>query len=308
MRVSDISEKILQKAIRHIVSVQDENGAWSRLKGEFPPEAEPTSWAAKVLLMSKMAPGMAKKGIEFILSDQKPNGSWNDNTAHTGFAVIALQGADGGDRAVNRAVSYLRTVQHEEGGFQRNAGVGEPTTLHTSIVLFAMKETGYGIGDPMVKKALSWLAGCRNDDGGYGVSRGTPSVGFGTARAVKAFRMHGIPVTERSVREGIMWLLTTQKESGGFSMTPSSPEDPEITAYAVTALNEIDEYGEQIQKAVMYLEKAQEEDGSFASYAPIQFNGVTKKNTQTACFVALALLEANAKSAESTGHGAWSAE
>lgn len=295
MKVSDISPKILEKAIRHIVSVQDENGAWSRLKGQFPPEAEPTSWATRVLLMSKMAPGMAKKGIEFILRDQKPNGSWNDNTAHTGFAVMALRGADGDDKAVNRAISYLRTVQCEEGGFQRNAGVGEPSTLHTAIVLFAMKETGYGMGDPMVKKALSWLADCRNDDGGYGVSRGTASVGFGTARVVKALRMHGVPVSERSVREGIIWLLTTQKESGGFSMTPSSLEDPEITAYAITALNGIDEYEEQIQKAVIYLEKAQEEDGSFSSYAPIQFNGETKKNTQTACFVALALLEASAR-------------
>jgi hypothetical protein len=292
MKVSDISEKILQKAIRHIASTQDGEGAWSRLKGEFPAEAEPTSWATKVLSMSKMAPGMAKKGIGFILRDQKPNGSWNDNTAHTGFAIMALQGAEGSDKAVNRAVSYLRTVQHEEGGFQRNAGVGEPSTLHAAIVLFAMRETGYGMGDPMVKKALSWLAGCRNDDGGYGVSRGTPSVGFGTARAVKAFRMHGIPVVERSVRKGIMWLLATQKESGGFSMTPSFPEDPEITAYALTAINGIDEYEEQMQKAVRYLEKVQEEDGSFASYAPIQFDGVVKKNTQTACFVAWALLEA----------------
>ena len=40
-----------------------------------------------------------------------------------------------------------------------------------------------------------------------------------------------------------------------------------------------------------YLGKAQNADGTFNSYAPIQFNNVTKKNTQTACFVAWALLE-----------------
>ena len=67
--------------------------------------------------------------------------------------------------------------------------------LHTAIVLFAMREAGFGIGDPMVRKALVWLASCQNKDGGYGVSSGSPSVAFGTARVVKALRMYGTPLT-----------------------------------------------------------------------------------------------------------------
>jgi prenyltransferase beta subunit len=291
VKENTISEKILKKAISHIISVQDESGAWSRLKGEFPCETEPTSWAVMVLSMGKIAPDRVKKGVQFILHDQQSDGSWNNNAAHTGFAIIALHEAGIVDEAIEKAISYLRKVQHEEGGFQRIAGVGESSTLHTAIVLFAMREAGFGIDDPMVRKALVWLVSCQNKDGGYGVSRGSSSVAFATARAMKALRMYGTPLTEPFVKDGIAWLLTMQKESGGFSLSPDSTEDPEITAYAMTVMNGLDTYKIQMDKAIDYLERAQEPDGTFRSYAPIQFNNVTKKNTQTTCFVAWALLE-----------------
>jgi prenyltransferase beta subunit len=291
MRENIISENILKKAISHIISAQDENGAWSRLKGEFPCETEPTSWAVKVLSMNKTALNKVRKGVQFILRDQQSDGSWNNNAAHTGFAVMALRETGMGDKAIGKAISYLRNVQHEEGGFQRTAGVGEPSILHTAIVLFAMREAGFGIGDPMVRKALVWLVSCQNKDGGYGISRRAPSVAFATTRAVKALRIYGTPSTEPFVKDGIAWLLTTQKESGGFAMAPDSLEDPEITAYALTIMDGLDAYKIQVDKAIEYLEQTQEADGTFKSYAPIQFNNVTKKNTQTACFVAWALLE-----------------
>jgi prenyltransferase beta subunit len=291
MKENIISEKILKKAINHIISAQDESGAWSRLKGEFPCEAEPTSWAVKVLSMNKTALNKVRKGVQFILRDQEPDGSWNNNAAHTGFAMMALQEAGMSDEAIGKAISYLRKVQHEDGGFQRTTGVGESSTLHTAIVLFAMREAGFGIGDPMVRKALAWLVSCQNKDGGYGVSRGTPSVAFGTARAVKALCMYGTPSTEPFVKDGIAWLMTMQRESGGFTMSPDSTEDPEITAYAMTVMNGLDVYKTHMQKAIAYLEQVQEADGTFNSYAPIQFNNATKRNTQTTCFVAWTLLE-----------------
>jgi hypothetical protein len=41
MKENVISEKILKKAIAHIKSAQDNNSAWSRLKGEFSCEPKP---------------------------------------------------------------------------------------------------------------------------------------------------------------------------------------------------------------------------------------------------------------------------
>ena len=89
----------LTKALGHITSVQEENGAWSRLRGEFPAEAEPTSWAVKVLSMRRTQDQAVEKGVTFLLKDQKPDGSWNDNTAHTAFAILALRRRKGARRS-----------------------------------------------------------------------------------------------------------------------------------------------------------------------------------------------------------------
>ena len=40
-----LSADTLPKALEYIVSMQEPSGAWSRVKGEFPGEAEPTAWA-----------------------------------------------------------------------------------------------------------------------------------------------------------------------------------------------------------------------------------------------------------------------
>ena len=161
-------------------------------------------------------------------------------------------------------------------------------------MLFALENLSANEG--MAKRALEWLTQCQNYDGGYGVSPGGPSVAFATARCATAFRMHGVSLSDDRIKRGISWLLRIQKSSGGFSMAMSYPEDPELTAYVITTLSGIEIHRGCVDKAVEYLARVQEADGSFVSYAPIQFNGQSKRNTQTACFVALAMIEMLEKS------------
>jgi len=285
-------QDVTTKAIGHIVSVQHENGAWSRLKGEFPEEAEPTSWAVKVLKMKKVFDDKAEKGIEFILKDQRPDGSWNNNTAHTAFAIIALKQAGKGDEAVKKGIEYLREVQDEAGGFKRIGKEGAPLTIYTAVVLNAFIDAGFKRNDPTVRKALDWLMGCQNPDGGYGMPKGSPSLAVSTAWTVRALILSGINQNTSFVSDAVDWLIKTQRPSGGFAMLQDkAPEDPEVTAYTIMALSKIEGKKEIIKKAEGYLANVQHEDGSFTSSAPIQFNKVPKKNTQTTLFVAWALAE-----------------
>ena len=76
-----------KKAIGHIVSIQDESGGWSRLKGEFPAETEPTAWAVKVLAMNGIEPGRVERR-QFHSQRPEAGWSWNNNTAHTGFVFL----------------------------------------------------------------------------------------------------------------------------------------------------------------------------------------------------------------------------
>lgn len=285
----------LRKAIVHIATMQDENGAWSRLKGEFPSEAEPTSWAVKVLAMNGIAPEKVDKGVAFLLKDQKPDGSWNNNTANVGFAILALKQTNKGEEAIKKGVQYLRDVQDADGGFKRLGKEGAPLTIYTSVVLVALKEAGIPRNDPMVRMAIDWLMGCQNADGGYPMPKGTPSIGPATAWAVKALLAYGVAPTTPFVQDAVDYILTTQKPYGGFAPVPPAPEDPEATAYALMALSKFPNKKMNVSKAVEYLGKAQQPDGAYISASPIQFNKVAKKNTQTTCFVAWALSESMGK-------------
>ncbi|HOJ44311.1 MAG TPA: terpene cyclase/mutase family protein, partial [Syntrophorhabdaceae bacterium] len=259
---------------------------------EFPPEAEPTSWAVKVLKMKKVYDDKAVKGIDFILKDQRPDGSWNNNTAHTAFAIIALKQAGVGEDAIKRGIEYLRDVQDASGGFKRIGKEGAPLTIYTAVVLNALMDAGIKNNDPTVKKAIDWLTGCQNTDGGYGMPKGSPSVAISTAWTVRALVMSGISPSSPFVSNAVNWLLKSQKSSGGFAMVPDkAPEDPEVTAYVIMALSKIKDKKDVIKKAEGYLASIQHEDGSFTSNTPIQFNKVPKKNTQTTLFVAWALTE-----------------
>ena len=281
----------LTKALGHITSVQAENGAWSRLRGEFPPEAEPTAWAVKVLAMTGGHGPDVEKGVAFLLKDQKPDGSWNNNTAHTAFAILGLTQAQKGDEAVKKGIAYLRSVQDEQGGFRRIGREGAPLTVYTAVVVDAFKAAGLAGGDPAVVRAVFWLKSCQNSDGGYGMPKGSPSVALGTAWSISAFRATGVDVQAPEVKNGVAYLLTMQGPSGGFSMSRGLPEDPEITAYAIMALKGLPAAKDALAKATANLGKVQHENGAFTSAAPIQFNRQPKENTQTTLFVAWALAE-----------------
>ena len=287
----------LRKAIVHIATMQDENGAWSRLKGEFPSEAEPTAWAIKALAMNGMAPEKVDKGVAFLLKDQRPDGSWNNNTANVGFAILALKQVNKGEEAIKKGIQYLRDVQDVDGGFKRLGKEGAPLTIYTAVVLVALKEAGTPRNDPMVRMAIDWLMGCQNADGGYGMPKGTPSMALSTAWTVRALSAYNVAPSTPFVQDAVEWLLKTQKPTGGFSVVPPAPEDPEATAYAIMALNKIPDKKMIVDKAVDYLSKAQQPDGAFISATPVHFNKVAKKNTQTTCFVAWALSEAMGKDA-----------
>jgi len=289
--VAAAASDTMARAIAHVLAVQEENGAWSRLKGEFPAEVEPTSWAVKVFSSLHQEEKAVQRGLSFIVRDQRVDGSWNGNSAHTAFAICALVEADKGADATHKAVEYLRMVQGGEGGFTRIGREGQTLTVYTANVLFALAAAGLAKGDPMVDKALTWLRSRQGKDGGFAMTGEGDSIALATTWTMRALRALGAFPSDSVVRTAREWLLGAQKPSGGFSMTPQVCEDPEVTSLSICALLGLPHAEKALRRAVTYLCGAQEEDGSFTSSMPMQFNNVAKKNTQTTLFVIWALSE-----------------
>ncbi len=291
MPAASAASDTVTKAVAYVLTMQEENGAWSRLKGEFPAESEPTSWAVKALsALGREADGV-RRGLSFILKDQRQDGSWRGNNAHTAFAILALAEARTGADAIQRSADYLRGVQDEEGGFARIGKEGQPLTAYTANVLYALRAAGLGKDSPLVGKALSWLTSCQNRDGGYGMTKGADSTALATTWTIRALRAFGVDQAAAEVQNAFAWLLTMQGPTGGFSMTSNAPEDPEVTSLAIIALAALSGQEEAVVRAAACLSIVQHPDGAFTSSMPMQFNNVAKKNTQTTLFVIWALAE-----------------
>jgi prenyltransferase beta subunit len=287
--VAEAAAATLSKAVAYVESMQEANGAWSRLKGEFPAESEPTSWAVKVLKRIAGEEERVARGAAFILGDQKPDGSWNNNSAHTAFALLALLEAGIGAGAIGKAAAYLQSVQEPGGGFTRIGREGQPLTVYTANVLFAADAAGFGKGATWIDRALLWLVSCQNRDGGFGMMKGSESITLATTWTMRALR--AIDPESPEPAEALEWLLKMQHTSGGFSMTGAAPEDPEVTSLAMCALRGFAGTQEAVERALGYLNGVQHPDGAFTSSMPMQFNNVAKKNTQSTLFVAWALEE-----------------
>jgi prenyltransferase beta subunit len=188
-------------------------------------------------------------------------------------------------------VAYLRSGQDPEGGFRRLCIEGVPLAVYSANVLNGLKAAGLPASDPMVERALSWLLSCQNPDGGFGMAKGTDSVALSTAWTIKALRDFGMEPADGPVRKAVDWLLDRQHEPGGFSNTPAAQEDPEITSLAMLALRTLPKKERPVERAVSYLARVQNDDGSFTGNTPMQFKGESKKNTQTTVFVVWALSE-----------------
>ena len=193
--------------------------AWTDLSGGVP-DADDT--AAAMLALRALAPGDdavrqgAAAAAAWLMDLQNRDGGvptfcrgWGtlefdrsgaDLTAHAAAALWAwrdefsaeLRGRT--EAAVDRMVGYLTGAQRSAGGwaplwFGNEHAPGEANPVYgTSRVLSAladMREANVGVGG-LIEAGGAWLAGVRNDDGGWGGDAGIPSTVEETAQAVGA--------------------------------------------------------------------------------------------------------------------------
>ncbi|MBF0496536.1 MAG: terpene cyclase/mutase family protein [Deltaproteobacteria bacterium] len=289
---NDVHETI-NKAVGYILKAQGKDGGWPRVMESPVSEAETTSWAIHSLALCGLAKSDAvRNGISFLLTDQKNDGSWNNNSAHTAFAVITLAQLDTGKQSVSRAVAWLKQCQQSDGGFPRIKDQGPSLSHYTAIAVKAFLASGMKADDQPIKRALENLMTVRNKDGGWSIPKGGESLSVATSWVVNALCSAGLQSSDPIVMQGIDWMMRSKKDiNGGFGMGPSGSADPEITAYVLLALTVAGKHtgSKSVDDALSYLCATQQPDGAYISDTPIQFNKIPKKNVQTTCFAVWAL-------------------
>ena len=209
-----------------------------------------------------------------------------------------------------KALGWLRKkAQNADGSWSKTVGgVGNP--VYIGVVLTGMKRVHLDTMYTPVPKGIKWLMDNRNSDGGWAIKKGESSNTLATAWAIQGLSIAAIDYAY-TIEESLNWLKQIQNDDGGFGMwnisrrdsenpigIPSEPtksgtkgqkSDPELTAYAILALVAGKDTSTAGYRAVYYLRKVQQKDGSYVSATPIELKEPTA-NLQTTCFAIWAMV------------------
>jgi squalene-hopene/tetraprenyl-beta-curcumene cyclase len=194
----------VQRACRWMAAMQCSNGGW----GAFDKDND-AQWLYKLPFCDFGA----------VIDPPSP-----DVTAHV---VELLAGEPGFEEPVRRGVDYLLREQETDGSWFGRWGVNY--VYGVGAVLPALRNAGFGPEHPAMRRAVAWLEGVQNEDGGFGEDcrsydpggdgvtwrgRGvsTPSQ---TAWALLGFEAAGEAGSSAAGR-AIAWLAATQRSDGGW--------------------------------------------------------------------------------------------
>lgn len=190
------------------------------------------------------------RGVEWLRGMQSSNGGWaafdvdniyeylnnipfadhgalvdpptEDVTARC-VSTLAQLGQEENRAAITRGIDYLRSRQRPEGSWYGRWGLNY--IYGTWSVLCALNAAGVPSSDPTVRKAVAWLVGTQNPDGGWGEDgasykldyRGhepAPSAASQTAWALLGLMAYRSEASHPAVGAGIRYLLRTQDKEG----------------------------------------------------------------------------------------------
>ncbi len=198
----------IARAREWVVGLQSKNGGWAAFDADNthhyidnipfadhgamldPPTVDVTARCVSMLaqLGEKLDTSVElKKGVDFILQSQEKDGSWFGRWGMnyiygTWSALCALNaaGLDHGSQEIRSAVSWLLSVQNEDGGWGEDGSSyklgyqghekAPSTASQTSWALLGLMAAGEA-ENPAVKRGIDYLIGAQHGDGTWSEER-----------------------------------------------------------------------------------------------------------------------------------------
>lgn len=220
-------------------------------------------------------------------------------------------GSGGGQKAVNRALRWLASVQNEDGSWGNLGGNGHPA--HTGIALLVFLAHGetplseqYG---KTVQTAMRWLANYANNDAAkfaHQKHKGAYGNGMATYAISESYAMTKIPIMQTAMEKCVAIIVDGQQSGGGFDYGYAKGErfDLSVSSWQCQALKAARFAGSTnpgltnaIQKCIRFLKGPAHADYGKFNYS----NGRVGQNLSGAAVLALQLLGAGSSGQASSG-------
>ena len=172
---------------------------------------------------------------------QSRSGAFAGRVNTTAFAVLALRAAGWSARArpVRKAVAWIARQANPDGGFNF-AGRGGASGIDDTGAAVQALAAGGRRGSAVVKRAVRFIEGAQNADGGFPLQAGAASNAQSTAWAVQALlaaRRDPDRVRRRGSRTPLAYLRSLTGAGGAVRYSRTSPQTPVwVTGQALTAL------------------------------------------------------------------------
>lgn len=186
--------------------------------------------------------------------------------------TLAMQCSTGGWGAFDRDNS--RKLFEEVPFADHNAMLDPATADITARVLEMLSFYGYGVQDPCVKRALSFLEHDQDADGTW-MGRWGVNYLYGTWQVLRGLHLIGYDMGSPMVRRAVAWLKSVQNSDGGWGETCQSYDDPERykgkgvstasqTGWALMGLMNAGEVrSAEVRLGIDYLLRMQRPDGTW---------------------------------------------
>lgn len=198
-----------------------------------------------------------KKGLDFIVSKQEADGSWDIGEWHiekskrhfpsaTCYALVSLMCNSRKNETTSKGIRYVLGSQQSDGSWGSAWEYYDTPYYATQVCILALKLNSPE--DPSIKRAIWFIERNQSADGSWGLDyRNRPSKALRTALALNSLLVAGKKANPNSIERGMKWLLKNQNKDGSwhggrFVNLRHKREDIFATTMAVLALKRYQYY------------------------------------------------------------------
>lgn len=205
-----------QKALSYLLSQQHNDGYWEATSSFSWNKVEATTAALYGLISADYKGKALEKGMDWLIKNQKTNGSWNDDCWDTSWAINLLfyYNYQATSPIIQSACLWLVNDQRDDGSWKtllRNLKRFEPLWT-TSPVIFALAQTGEY--HETIIGGLEYMKNEQNKNGSFGhwdaSKTGLALLAFSSLLKYPGLTEKYKPSAERAVQ----WFLSKQRRSG----------------------------------------------------------------------------------------------